>query len=222
MRLKKGGYFRSPAFDININETAAHSPAFQVTVIEAAPAQNKPIWSLAPSFPGQNNAPTEFHSLKEAAFLSLETNKKAVYLGEGVHVSLSFYISEENRAPLQFYNLNAQLPKIIRTFKPLGCWEENFSITEVTPETVRLGGKNYQRYTLYEATYYPLRMDTLYFPSVGLDMRSYKIAKRPSFFWKKYARGYQTFSHASSRGISEAPPRPSFACQRSRRAISFG
>ena len=190
---QKKGVFSFSAFDININATTARSPAFQVTVIEASPAQNKPIWSLAPSFPGQNKAPTEFHSLKEAAFFSLETNKKAVYLGEGVHVSLAFYISEENRAPLQFYNLNEQLPKIIRAFKPLGCWEENFNITEVTPESVRLGGKNYQRYTLYEATYYPLRMDTLYFTSVGLDMRSYKIAKRPSFFGRNTQEDIKRF-----------------------------
>ena len=80
---------------------------------------------------------TEFVDIKEDAFLALTTNKDEVYVGEGFNTTLSFYVSQDNRAHLQFYELGRQLAEILKKIKPTNCWEENFSIENIDGESVR-------------------------------------------------------------------------------------
>ena len=105
-----------------------------------------------------------------------------MYVGEGFNATLSFFVSQDNRAPLQFYELGRQLAEILKKIKPTNCWEENFNIENIDGESVRINGRDYTQYKVYQATFFPLNTEPINFPSVGLEMIKYKVAKNPSFF----------------------------------------
>src|SRR5690606_17942997 len=152
---------------------------------------------------------TEFIDVKDDAFLALTTSKDEVYTGEGFNTILAFYVSEENRAPLQFHDLGRQLSEILKKLKPNNCWEENFNIENIEGERTELGGKNYTRYKIYQATYYPLNSETITFPSVSLEMIKYKAARKPSDFGLHRLESYQTV-HSKQRTdrVTPLPPLP--------------
>lgn len=109
--------------------------------------------------------------VKEDAFLGLDVNKTEVFVGEGICVSLSFYVATDNPAPMKYTDLNKQVENINKQLKPAGCWEENFNISEV-PEApkVTLNGKSYYQNKFYEAVFFPLNDKSITFPTVELKM----------------------------------------------------
>ena len=151
----------------------------------------------------------EFIDIKEDAFLALRADKEDVYVGEGVTMNLSFYVSDNNRAPLQFYELGKQLSEILKKIRPSNCWEENFNIENINGESITINGKGYTQYKIYEATFYPFNQEPIEFPSVGLKMIKYKISKSPSFFGRERQEDYKTFySKVKTISVKELPPHP--------------
>lgn len=160
------------------------------------------------SEPRRNEA-TEFVDIKEEAFLGLTTNKDEVYVGEGFNTVLSFYVAESNKAPMQFHDLGTQLTEILKKLKPAGCWEENFNIENIEGEAVNIGNKTYTQYKIYEAVYYPLNATPIQFPSVGLEMIKFKVAKNPTFFGQSRQEDFKTFySKPKSVRVKELPAHP--------------
>ena len=102
--------------------------------------------------------------------------------------------SASNRAPLQFYELGKQLSGILKDVRPGNCWEENFNIENINDETVIINNKRYSQYKLYQGTFYPLNTEAIKFPSVGLKMIKYKVAKNPSFFGQNRKEDFKTFN----------------------------
>ncbi|MCY4419445.1 MAG: BatD family protein, partial [Cytophagales bacterium] len=127
------------------------------------------------------------------AFLSLSTNKSSVYVGEGFTLSLAFYVARTNQAPLQFYDVSDQLRQVIKTFKPKKCWEENFQIQDIRPESVQLSGKAYDRYLMYQASFFPLTQEDIFIPPVAMKFIKYKLARQPSFFGQNRKKAFKTF-----------------------------
>jgi hypothetical protein len=206
----KQGTFTVPAFKMRVNDQMISSPGKKVKV--GPPAQNSardPFRSLMEKddFFGSGN--TEFVDIKENAFLAMTTNKDEVYVGEGFTTALSFYVAENNRAPLQFYELAKQLSDILKRIKPSSCWEENFNIENIQGETVRINDVDYTQYKLYQATFYPLNTKPVVFPSIGLEMIKFKIAKNPSFFGQNRKEDFKTFySKPKTIKVKELPPHP--------------
>lgn len=205
----KQGTFTVPAFKMKINDQIISSPGKKVKV--GAPAQNqrdpyKNFFDRDDFFGGSN---TEFVDVKEDAFLALSTNKNEVYVGEGFTTNLAFYVAESNRAPLQFYELAQQLSSILKKMKPTNCWEENFNIENIQGETVTINGQDYTQYKLYQATFYPFNTKMIEFPSIGLEMIKYKVAKNPSFFGQNRQENFKTFySKPKTVKVKELPPHP--------------
>jgi len=152
----------------------------------------------------------EFVDVKEDALLALTTSKDEVYVGEGFTASLSFLVAESNRAPMQFQQkLGQQLAEILKKLKPANCWEENFNIEVIEGEPIQINGKNYTQYKIYQATFYPLNTQEVQFPSVGLEMIKFKMAKNPSFFGQNRQEDLKTFySKPKSVKVRELPPHP--------------
>ncbi len=192
----QGKYTLSP-FTMSINGIKINSNGTTITVGPPQQTKQKQYdpFSMDPfeDFFGRSNRPQEFVDVADDAFFSLETDKKNIFVGEGFNVSLSFYVSETNRAEMQFVSLPEQLGEILKKVKPANCWEENFSINEVIPEEVKIGNKRYRRYKLYEALFYPLNQEPVTFISVGLKMVKFKISKERGFFGHDRQQDFKTF-----------------------------
>ncbi len=156
-----------------------------------------------------HNQPTEFVDIKEDALLALTTNKDEVYVGEGFTTTLSFLIADNNRAPMQFHDLGKQLSDILKKLRPGNCWEENFNIENIEGEQIQVNNKKYTQYKIYQGTFFPLNTQSINFPSVGLGMIKYKVAKNPSFFGQNRQEDYKTFySKPKTIRVKELPPHP--------------
>ncbi|HEX5167683.1 MAG TPA: BatD family protein [Cyclobacteriaceae bacterium] len=207
----KQGIISVPPFKMSINDKMISSPGKKVKV--GAPVQTqqrdpfKSFFDRDDDFFGDGN--TEFVDIKEDAFLALTTSKDEVYLGEGFNTTLSLFVAESNRAPLGFYELGKQLNEILKKIRPANCWEENFNIENIEGETVSINGKYYTQYKVYQATFFPLTVEPINFPSIGLEMLKYKVAKNPSFFGQNRQEDFKKFySKPKTVKVKELPPHP--------------
>jgi hypothetical protein len=204
------GIFTVPAFKMKINDQFISSPGKKIKVGPPVQQQSRdPFRSFFDRDDFFGRGEPEFIDIKEDAFLALTTNKDEVYIGEGFTTALSFYVAEGNKAPLQFYDLSKQLSSILKKIKPANCWEENFNIENIQGESVTINGRYFTQYKLYQATFYPLNAQPIKFPSIGLEMIKFKVAKNPSFFGQNRQEDFKTFySKAKSVKVKELPPHP--------------
>lgn len=209
----KQGTVQIPPFSITVNDTELRSPgktlrvgpAVQQRSRQADPFGHDPFQD----FFGQRSEPQEFVDIKDDAFLALSTDKKEVYIGEGFTATLAFYVAESNRAPLQFYDLGRQLGEILKEIKPANCWEENFNIEKINGQSIDINGKPYTQYKIYQGAFYPLNTETITFPSVGLELIKYKVAKNPTFFGQNRKESFKTFkSRPQQVRVKELPEHP--------------
>lgn len=207
------GVFTLSPFEMEVNGKKYKSPGKKVTV--TAPAQRQQRNSAFGHDPfdnffgGNRNASKEFVDVEDDAFVALVNSKDEVYVGEGFTTTLSFYLADDNRAPLQFHELGKQLSDILKKVRPANCWEENFDIENINGEPVTINNKGYTKYKIYQATFYPLNAETIHFPPVGLEMIKYKVAKNPSFFGQNRQEGFKTFyTKIREVKVKELPPHP--------------
>jgi hypothetical protein len=211
---EKQGTINVPSFSMTINGTKINVPGKKVKI--GAPVQRQQssdpfsrFFNRDPKDDFFGRGETEFIDIKDDAFFALTTNKDEVYAGEGFTATLAFYVSDDNRAPLQFHELGKQLGDILKKIKPATCWEENFNIENIEGEGVQINGKDYTQYKLYRAVFYPLNAERIVFPSVGLKMIKYKVAKNPSFFGQNRQEDFKTFySKEKVVKVKELPPHP--------------
>jgi hypothetical protein len=211
---QKQGTITVPSFTMTINGTKINVPGKKVKI--GAPVQRQQatdpfsrFFNRDPKEDFFGRGETEFVDIKDDAFFALTTNKDNVYVGEGFTATLAFYVSDGNRAPLQFYELGKQLGEILKKVKPATCWEENFNIENIEGEGIQINGKDYTQYKLYQAVFYPLNTERIVFPSVGLEMIKYKVAKNPSFFGQNRQEDFKTFySKEKVVRVKELPPHP--------------
>ena len=208
------GLITVPPFTVKINDQTIQSPGKKIKVGPPVQYQTRdPFRSLFDNRDPYNDpagrSEPEFVDIKEDALLALSTNKDEVYVGEGFTATLSFLVADNNRAPMQFHDLGRQLSEILKKLKPSNCWEENFNIENIEGESVVIQGKGYTQYRIYQATYYPLNTDPVTFPSVGLEMIKFKVAKNPSFFGQNRQEDFKTFySKPRTVRVKELPPHP--------------
>lgn len=210
----KQGIINIPAITLKINGQPATSQAKKVRVGPASGAQGRdPSRSPFEQDPFEEffggRRETEFIDVKEDAFLAVTTSKDEVYVGEGFTATLSFFVAESNKAPLQFHELGEQLTDILKKLRPSACWEENFNIENIEGERIQLAGKDYTQYRIYQAAYYPLSNTPIQFPSIGLNMIKFKVAKNPSFFGQNRREDFKMFySKPKIVRVRELPPHP--------------
>ena len=209
---QKEGTFKLKAFTMTVNGVKINSPG---TTIKVGPRQQRsrnanPFGSDPfDDFFGRRNQSQEFVDVKADAFLALTSNKSEIYRGEGVTITLAFYVSNRNRADMRFHELGKQINDIVKKIKPANCWEENFNIDNITGEPITLGDKQYTQYKIYQAAFFPLNSEDLEFPVIPLEMIKYKVAKNPSFFGRNKQEDFQTFyTKAKKVVVNELPDHP--------------
>ncbi len=207
------GVFIVPSFKIKVNDQVFSVTGKKIKV--GPPVQqrnNDPFRNFFDRDPGDSffgRSEPEFIDIKEDALLALTTSKDEVYVGEGFTTTLSFLVAESNRAPMQFHDLGKQLGDILKKLRPGNCWEENFNIENIEGESIEINGKGYTQYKIYQAVYYPLNTEPVKFPSVGLEMIKFKVAKNPSFFGQNRQEDFKTFfSKVKNIRVKELPPHP--------------
>jgi len=210
-QAKKEGAYKLPPFEVSINNVAIPNNG---TTIKVGPAKQRQQsnWDPFADFFGRGNRntqPQEFIEVKDDAFFAITTDKKEVYSGEGFNLSIGFYVAESNRAQMDFHDLTGQLNKVIKRIKPKGCWEENFDIQEIKPETIEINKKRYTKYQLYSATFYPLNDNDIKIPSTPWKMIKYKVSKTQSFFGRNHQKDFKTYySKAKTIKVKPLPPHP--------------
>ena len=204
----KEGPLVIPDFAMTINDQDYTIKGKKITI--TAPAQQRRQNTQDPFQDFfQQPGPTEFIEVESEAFLALTTDKNEAYLGEGITTTLAFYVAASNRADMRFYDLGTQITEIVKQIRPESCWEENFSIDNINGEPIEIKGERYTKYKIYQATYFPLNLEPIKFPSVALKLIKYKQAKNPSFFGRNREEDYETFnSKPKTINIRELPPHP--------------
>lgn len=205
------GDFTLSRFSVKINGTEYSSPGKNIKVIDPRPAQRQSsvFDAFDNLFGGSAGEEPEFIEIEDDAFFASSVDKSEVYVGEGVNISLAFYMSEANQAPFQFYEPGRQLDEILKKLKPTNAWEENFNITNIQPERVTFNGKNWTKYKVYEATFYPFSPGEVNIPPVAWEMIKYRVAKNPTFFGSNRLEDFKTFySSAKSIKVKPLPPHP--------------
>lgn len=203
------GTFSLLPFKMKVNDQILSSNGKKIKV--GAPIQQtdpfRSLFERDNDFFGRGE--TEFVDVKEDALLALTTSRDEVYVGEGFTTTLSFLVADNNRAPMQFYQLGKQLADILKKLRPSNCWEENFNIENIEGEQIDINGKGYTQYKIYQATFFPLNAQPVVFPSVGLEMIKFKVAKNPSFFGQNRQEDFKTFySKVKTVKVKELPPHP--------------
>jgi len=206
------GVFTLKPFEIAINGKKYRSRGKKIKVIPQSKRKQKqnPFFSDPfDDFFGDKKQNQEFVNVEADAFFALSTNKSEVYQGEGVTVTLAFYVSNKNIADMRFHELGQQITEIVKKIKPENCWEENFNIDNINGEKTTINGESYVQYKIYQAAYFPLNSEDIEFPAVPLNMVKYKVAKKPSFFGRNKQEDFQKFySKAKKVVVKELPDHP--------------
>lgn len=210
--LEEGDYAVRP-FSMRVNGQMVQSQGMPVKVMpmqaNAPQALNMPNLILEDMDEPPVEDEPEFVDKEDKAFMTIYTNKKEVFVGEGVNVVLYFYLAEADQPLLDFYNFADQLTGILKQMQQPHTWEETFDYTEITPENVTVQGEPYLRFKLYEAVLFPLNLEPLRFPQLKLQMIKYKVAKNPSLLTQDRQEGYKIFySRERVIPVKELPPHP--------------
>ena len=209
-RPSRKGDFQVPDFTVKINGNDYSSSGKNVSVVDARSAQRQSnAFDPFDEMFGRSREEPEFIEIDDEAFFATSVDKPEVFIGEGVNVSLAFYMAEANQAPFSWHEPGRQLDGILKKLKPGNAWEENFNITSIQPERVSINGENWVKYKVYEATFFPFSEGEIIIPSIGWEMIKYKVAKNPTFFGSNRQEDFKTFySAAKSIKVKPLPPHP--------------
>lgn len=204
------GEFTLGRFSVKINGTDYASQGKIITVVDPrGPQRQTNVFDPFADVFGREAEEPEFIEIEDDAFFASSVDKEQIFVGEGVNVSLAFYMSETNQAPFQFYEPGRQLDEILKKMKPSNAWEENFNITNIQPERVSFNGKNWIKYKVYEATFFPFSEGEITIPAISWEMIKYKVAKNPTFFGANRLEDFKKFySSAKKIKVKPLPPHP--------------
>lgn len=159
---KKAGNYLIPEFTLAVNNLKLRSDETMVVFAKAGDESGNAL--------EENVAVTEVEDNSQSVFLSVQTDKKEVYIRQGFAVRISLYIAENAPVEMEFYRFNEQLQSILKAVRPVNCWEENIGVEEIIKRKVTIRGRKYAEYNMYQARLFPITTEDIVLPSVKLDM----------------------------------------------------
>ncbi|WP_353722445.1 BatD family protein [Dyadobacter sp. 676] len=160
---KKAGNYLIPEFTLAVNSLRLRSEETMVVFAKAGDNSG--------NAPAEENVDvTEVEDNGQLVFLSVQTDKKQVYIRQGFAVRISLYIAENAPVEMEFYRFNEQLQAILKAIRPVNCWEENIGVEEIIKRKVTIRGRKYAEYNMYQARLFPITTEDIVLPSVKLDM----------------------------------------------------
>ena len=91
-------------------------------------------------------------------------------MGEGIGITLSFFVADNYPYELKFTAIDRQLQTIIKKIRPANAWEENRPINDLKPVPVVINGRKFREIQLYQSVFYPLAVRSLTIPAVTLTL----------------------------------------------------
>ncbi len=177
------GDYVVPAFSLTVNGRVLRSAGGRVRVGPVPPdATGVPPGAAVGSLDQLLGKPKPkyFYEPPDAAFLALEADRRRVYVGQGVRVSLYFYLKPADQALLNFYDFSNQVTELLHKLRQPTTWQVAAPDPSTLPDTVRqVGGQVLLRFRLAAATYYPLTAQDLQFAALRLTMTKFKLLKKP-------------------------------------------
>lgn len=159
---KKAGNYLIPEFTLTVNNLKLRSEETMVVFAKTGDESGNAL--------DDNVAVTEVDDNSQSVFLSVQTDKKQVYIRQGFAVRISLYIAENAPVEMEFYRFNEQLQSILKAVRPVNCWEENIGVEEIIKRKVTIRGRKYAEYNMYQARLFPITTEDIVLPSVKLDM----------------------------------------------------
>lgn len=194
---KEGTYSIAP-FTLTVNGRQVSSPGATITVTaSSSSASAYDFWSAPDLEP-------EIEVVREDIFLAVAADRKEIYAGEGVNVIIAFYALKSSPYLLKFPdNLFQQLSAVVKKLKPENCWEENFNVGgQIIPTIVKIRGKDYQQYKIYQSNYYLNQAGEVELPQISLPL----IKLRPNNYGREEAKNYS--SKPVKIKVKPLPPHP--------------
>lgn len=210
-RPSKKGKFKLPAFTMTVNGQKVTSPGTTITVGEAKQQNRRNNFFSSPFFddPYTRRQPQfDFQKVDDDAFFLVSANKKEIYQGEGVLITMTMYIPYDQRQLLNFKDdIGDQIAELKEKVIPKYCIEENFPITQIETKQTEIKGKPYLKFDLYQSMIYPVNADDITIPSVPLEMIKYQVSKQRDFFGRRQTKeDYKNFY--SGRSLVKVNPLP--------------
>ncbi len=182
----KQGKFNLKSFTMQVNGKEASSEGTTIEVgepVQRRRRQDPFAWDWDPFEDMQNPQELEYVDIEADAFLAVTTDKKEVYKGEGFNTTISFFVAESNKAHMDWPgDLYKQIETERKKIKPSSSWEEKFNIKIPQKKRVKLKGKVYDQFILYQSTFFPLVEDDILIPSISLTLIKYKAPATRTFF----------------------------------------
>ncbi|MCY7357784.1 MAG: BatD family protein, partial [Rudanella sp.] len=147
-------------FSITVNGVTARSEG---AVLMVRPAS-------VTTFGGNEGAPVRGLTESGAAFLTLRTSKKSVFVGEGFALRLSLFVSDSYPFELRFDGVDTQLQAVLKQLRPTNTWEEDAGIRELKGQPVVVNNRKFMEYVIFQGVYFPLSDGSIQLPSVGLTL----------------------------------------------------
>lgn len=194
---KKAGNYLIPQFTLTVNNLKLHSDETMVVFAKTGDESG--------NAPDDNVAVTEVEDNSQSVFLSVQTDKKQVYIRQGFAVRISLYIAENAPVEMEFYRFNEQLQSILKAVRPVNCWEENIGVEEIIKRKVTIRGRKYAEYNMYQARLFPITTEDIVLPSVKLDMLVTESGRAVNVD-KKLVRGF--YSRPVTVVVKQLPDHP--------------
>lgn len=156
----KAGTYQIPDINIQAHTFKLHADATKVVFQEANEESSIVEEDVLP----------EIENVSEGIFFSVQADRRKVYTREGFGLRISLYVAEDAPLEMEFYKFNEQLQNILKKVKPGNCWEENAGLEEIVKNRIRIKGRSFSEYNMYQAQFFPLSAGTINLPSVTLDM----------------------------------------------------
>ena len=160
----KPGNYLIPDFVINVSNLKLTSKETMVVFSKGNVANNED-----PSG-AQADLEPDLEDIREEIILSVQTDRKNVYIRQGFALRISLYIAENAPVEMEFYKFNDQLQSILKKLRPANCWEENVGVEEIIRRRVTIKGRKYTEYNMYQARLFPITLEDITLPSIALDM----------------------------------------------------
>ncbi len=169
---QKPGIYTLPPFKLKANGKLIPSPGTQLTVSDGTGAVPSINDAQTGSIPQTTTDEIDNLEPRGNVFFALSADRNKVYVGQGFTTTLALYVADNNTQELDFYNVAEQLQAMAQDLKPANCWEEDFGITEIQEIPVKIKGRRYSQFKIYQATYFPLNSEPITFAPVSLKMLS--------------------------------------------------